>query len=312
MTSLRLLTLLLLLVLPTPLWAQSSDDLQDEPLVDKPKLVLAVLISEGVDEQVRLDVQDLYLTALAKNQGYQLVDREAFFKITEFKDDFELLLCLNQTDCLERLYQDKQLEKYVVVKVVREEDQLVFASSVTSWDSESFSEFEPSYTVPVNDIDALIERTYTAAEAVKLFEEDQPGPSAPQQEQAQGASNWRLWTGIGAAGAGAVLSIVGIVYQLDAVDKRDALAQGYSTTGDSQVSTLSQSEAFDLADQANSSASIGPLAWALASPWSPLAPASSLGISSTRKRPRPNQPLPSTPPSMALGGDTELLNLNYA
>ena len=250
-------------------WAQEAP----VPSEARPKIVVAVLGGSDVPEDVIRDLQDLFLTALAENSGYELIDRETLYANSSMQSDVDLLLCVSQAVCLRQKQAENGFEQYVLVKVSRTETALEFSVVTFNYTNDQPIDFANKQIAGINDVDGWIEKAFAAAERVTLIPVstsqvvthcEETGCEgnlecvnnqcvAEEQSGGDGLDWWLIGGGAG-AGLGLALTITSIVFYFDATDKADAFADTYLKNSGAYVSDLTQKQAIARVDEINSAA----------------------------------------------------------
>ncbi len=262
---------------------------QEDPSIERSRIVVAVLQSGEVPPGIVRDIQDLFLTALAERAEYELVDRQAVFEVTSVKSDVDLLLCVSQPSCVRDLYEEFRYEQFVLVKVAEAKKRIRFSAVTFNYTNDTPIEFANEIEVPVGDIDLLIDKAFAAAEGIDLVlvreqrvdkvgscggaicttEEhcldevcvsdraiEVPVPVPEEGPAWYSEIDWVFVSGYALAGVGVVSGVVSVVSYMDASGKAGEYAESYDRHGVSAISDDTRVDAFAAADDINSAAGL--------------------------------------------------------
>lgn len=266
-SSTRPIALVLLLgalVLPRHGVAQPSDT-----PTQRPGLAL-IVVSTGEPSpaisQLRRDIQDLFLSALARFDTFRLVGREALFEDPDVPvdNDVDLLLCVARSGCLRSLQRDANIEHLVLVKVDVRDDALEISTATINYMHDGAIGFAERERLALADQAGLVELILNRAERVELVPITDPErglcggrycaegqvceaglcvvPLAPlpvAEPEPEGPSIW-LVSGLALVGLGTVANVASLLIYLDAQADLDDFASTYDRNGDANVSVVDQ------------------------------------------------------------------------
>ncbi len=227
----------------------------------RPKTIVAVIDNPRVDPDTQRDLQDLFLTALARFAAYDLLDKDMLMTVTQINSDHAMVACLDEPACRADLREQHQIHTIIAVELrVIDRGDIEIRVAVAKTESLAPLSFVNMKTVPADDLDALIEGAFNAAESIDL---DAPAgeeiplelrlamtaePAPPTYLPPVPSSPWRLYTGLGIAGVGLVALVTSPILYASASSSLDDYEALVHASGSNRFLAINRADAAERID----------------------------------------------------------------